>query len=74
MLISGIQQSDSVTHICMFYICIYLESEKGYMYTTFQILFHYRLLQDTEYRFLCYRSSLFICFIYSSVYLLIPNS
>ena len=54
MLISGIQQSDSVTHICMFYICIYLESEKGYMYTTFQILFHYRLLQDTEYRFLCY--------------------
>ena len=35
---SSVQQSDSVTHISIL----------------FQILFHYRLLQDTEYSSLCY--------------------
>ena len=37
-----------------------------------QILFHYRLLQDTEYSSLCY----IVCpfFIYSSLYVLIPSS
>ena len=40
MLISGIQQSDSVIHIHV----------SGF----FQIFFHYRLLQDTDYSFLCY--------------------
>ena len=47
-----------------------------YIYIIFQILFHYRLLQDSEYSSLCYysRSLLFICFLYGSGYLLIPNS
>ena len=38
MLVSGIQQSDSVIHI----------------YIVFQIIFHYRLLLDIEYSCLCY--------------------
>ena len=38
MLASGIQQNDSVIHI----------------YILFHILFHYGLLQDTEYSSLCY--------------------
>ena len=38
MLVSGIQQSDSVIHI----------------YIVFQIIFHYRLLLDIEYSSLCY--------------------
>ena len=40
VLISGVQQSDSVIHI--------------YVSILFQILFCYRLLQDTEYSSLCY--------------------
>ena len=39
MLVSDVQQSDSVI---------------VYIYILFQILFHYRLLQDIEYRSLCY--------------------
>ena len=38
MLVSGVQQTDSVLYIYIF----------------FQILFHYRLLQDIEYSSLCY--------------------
>ena len=41
------QQNDSVLYICM-----YIEYE--YIYVLFQILFHCRLLQDTEYSSLCY--------------------
>ena len=40
MLVSGIQQSDSVIHICISFL--------------FQILFPFRLLQDIEYSSLCY--------------------
>ena len=60
VLLSGIYQIDSV-------LCINIP---------FQILFYYRLLLDIEYRFLCLTVGLLlsICFIYSSVYLLIPNS
>ena len=45
MLVSGIQQSDSVIYICVIYtyICI-----------LFQILFHYDLSQNIEYISLCY--------------------
>ena len=47
----------------------------AYTCICFQLLFHYILLQDIEYNFLMpYSRSLFLCFIYSSVYLLIPNS
>ena len=53
VLVSGVQQSDSVI----------------YTYLLLQILFHYRLLQYSE-----YRSLLFIYYIYSSLYLLISNS
>ena len=54
VLVSSVQQSDSVLYI---YIYIYI-----YIYLPFQILFHYRLLQDIEYRFpvLYSRSLLFI--------------
>ena len=38
MLVSSVYQSDSVIHL----------------YILFQILFHYRLLQDIEYSSLCY--------------------
>ena len=41
VLVLGIHQSDSVIHI---YILIY----------SFQILFHYSLLQDIQYSSLCY--------------------
>ena len=38
VLVSGVQQSGSV--LCIYHLSIYLH---------FQILFHYRLLQDPEY-------------------------
>ena len=69
MLVSGVQQSDSVT---------YIEMKKysfSYTYFLFQILFHYKLLQDFEYSFLCCTvDPYFFCFIYSCVHMLIPNS
>ena len=40
VLVSGIQQSDSVMHMCVYmYICIYV-----YICILFQILFYYGLL------------------------------
>ena len=48
VLISAVQQSDSVIHT---YICIYVHI---YIYILFYILFHYGLSQDTEYSSLCY--------------------
>ena len=44
------------------------------IYSLFQILFLCRLLQDVDYPLLYSGSLLIICFIYSGVYLLIPNS
>ena len=44
VLVFGVQQSDSVT-----YTYIYTHT-----YISFHILFHYSLLQDAEYSFLCY--------------------
>ena len=42
------------THTCMYvYICIWIYIYI-YIYVLFQILFHYRLLQDIEYSSLCY--------------------
>ena len=39
--VSGIQQSDSVIYVCVYvYISIYID---------FQIIFHYRFLQDIDY-------------------------
>ena len=47
----------------------------AYIYTLFHILFHYGILQDIEYRSLCYTiGPCFICFTYSGLYLLVPNS
>ena len=43
VLVSSVQQSDSVIHIYRIYI-----------YILFYILFHYRLLHVIEYSFLCY--------------------
>ena len=50
MLVSGIQQGDSVIHTYIHtYICIYV-----HVYILFQIIFHYSLLQDIEHGSLCY--------------------
>ena len=54
VLVLGIKQSDSVTHISIL----------------FQTLSPYRFVHNTEYNPLCF----IVCFIYSSVYMLIPNS
>ena len=62
MLVSSVPQSDSVVHV---HVSILL-----------QILFPHRLLQNTEQSSLCYiydGSLLVTYFIYSSVYMLIPN-
>ena len=64
MLVSGVQQSDSVIHIRVSIL--------------FPILFPFRLLQNIEQSSLCYtqgsRSLQVIYFKYSSVYMSIPNS
>ena len=60
VLISGVQQSESVIHTHIFFL--------------FQILFPYRLLQNIEFPVLYSRSLLVIYFIYSSVCMLIPSS
>ena len=75
VLVSGIQHSDSVTYIHIykyFLMCVCVI----YIYIcTFQVLFHYRFLRNTEYISLAIcRSWLVIYFTYSSVYILIPNS
>ena len=46
VLVSGVQQSNSILHT---YVCVCM-----HIYILFQILFHYRLLQDTEYSSVCY--------------------
>ena len=48
VLVSGVQQSDSVIHICI-YIYMYI-----YIYIFLKILFPYRLLQNIEYISMCY--------------------
>ena len=62
MLISGVQQSDSVIHI--------------HISILFQILIPFRLLQNIEHGSLCYTvgPSWLSTFKYSSVYMSIPNS
>ena len=70
VLVSGVEQSDSVIYIIyIMYICIYI-----YIYILFQVLFLYRLLQNIEFPMLYGRFLLVICYIYSSVYMLIPTS
>ena len=54
MLVSGVQQSDSIIRIYM------------YMSILFQVLSPYRLLRNSEFPVLCNRS-LFISFMYSTV-------
>ena len=46
--VSNVQQSDSEYIYIYTYVCVYI-----YIYILFQILFHYRLLQATEYSSLC---------------------
>ena len=58
---------------CISFMC----TAKWFSYTIpiiFQILFSYRLLQNTKFLVLCSRSLLVIYVIYSSVYMLIPSS
>ena len=50
VLISAIQQSDSVTHT---HTHTYTHTHK-HVYILFHMLFHYGLSQDIEYSFLCY--------------------
>ena len=45
------------------------------IYVLFQIIFHYRFLQGTEYSSLCYGLyTVGLCLFYGSVYMFIPNS
>ena len=63
---SCIQQVYNVSGI---YICVCV-----YIYILFQIIFHFRLLQDIEYISLCYTAGLCCSSIlHNSIYLLIPN-
>ena len=57
VLLSGVQQSDSVIHI---HISIYV---------IFQILFHYRLLQDIEYSSRSYTVGTCLSILYIVVYI-----
>jgi len=84
----GCKELDRTEWLSM-YMLSFRWTAKWFSYTyiriLFQILFHYRLSQDMEYSFLCYkifvvaqkttsRPLLVIYSIYSSVYLFIPNS
>ena len=60
MLISAVQQNESVTHV--------------HLSTFFKILFLYRSLQSIEYSSLCYTLSPYQFSIYSSVYISSPIS
>ena len=50
VLVSGVQQNESDIYMYI-YIYAYIYA---HIYATFQIIFHYMLLQDFEYCFLCY--------------------
>ena len=68
MLVSGIQQSDSV--IYNIYICIHIQIS-----VCIQILFRYKLVQDVEYSFLCYiLSSCCLPFLYMLVHICKPQT
>ena len=55
VLVSDVQQSDSVLHVCLYVsIYIYIYTHTYYIYVLLYILFHYSLLQAIEYSFLCY--------------------
>ena len=56
VLISSVQQNDSVTYICMYIFLL-------------QILLHERLLQDVEYSSLCYIAGLLVPILYVVVYI-----
>ena len=61
VLVSDVQQSDWVLHLCLYVsIYIYIYTHK-YIYVLLHILFHYPLLQAIEYSFLCYTVGL--CFL-----------
>ena len=79
MLVSGVQQTDSVIHtyICIYtykyvYIHIYI-----YIYIIFQTLSPCKLLQNTEYSSLCYTIGpcclSILCIVVSVCYSQIPN-
>ena len=57
MLVSGVQQSDSVIHI--------------HVSILFQILYPFRLLQNIERSSLCYKNSRFLLVIYFILFILI---
>ena len=46
---------------------VYSKVIQRYMYILFQILFHYRLLQDIEYSSLCYTVGPFLSILYIAV-------
>ena len=64
----------SIADYCLSFRCTAKWFSYTYKYIFFQILFPYMLLQNTEYSVLHSRSLVVICFIYNTVYLLIPNS
>ena len=58
----------------MNYFAVHLKLALHCQLYTFQILFPYRLLQDSEYSSLCSRVLAVYLFLYTTVYMLIPNS
>ena len=58
VLVSGVQHSDSVSIYIYTYIHTHTHThiyrERENIYILFQIIFPYRLLQNTEFSFLCY--------------------
>ena len=58
----------------MNYFAVHLKLALHCKLYIFQILFPYRLLQDSEYSSLCSRVLAVYLFLYTTVYMLIPNS
>ena len=68
-MLCSFQVYSKVIHIYIHILYVYIHL---YKYILFQILFHYMLLQDIDP--VLYSRSLFINFVHSTVYTLIPNS
>ena len=67
VLVSGVQQSDSDMCIYIYvYIGTYIYTHT-HIYILFQILFHYRSLQDIECSSLCYTLGLYCFTVYSKI-------
>ena len=73
VLVSGVQQIDSVLYVYIYtHIYMYVHIHIYILFRSFSIMVYYKVLNIVP--VLYNRTLLFIYFIYSSVYILIPNS